>query len=111
MKFKHLLVCTSLMTAGFGAQAAEPNFDAVKDVLTKNACLACHTVDRKVVGPAYQEIAAKRKDDPANAQVLAQHIRQGSQGVYGPMPMPANAGISDNDIQAIVGWIMAGATK
>lgn len=111
MKLKQLLVCTSLMMAGFSVQAAEPSFDAVKDIMTRNACLSCHTVEKKVVGPAYQQIAAKRKDDPANAALLAQHIRQGSQGVYGPMPMPANAGISDSDIQTIVSWIMAGAEK
>lgn len=111
MKFKQLLVCTSLMSVGFSAQAAEPNFDAVQAILTKNACLACHTVDKKVVGPAYKDIAAKRKDDPANADVLAQHVREGSKGVYGPLPMPANPAISDADIKAVVEWIMAGAPK
>lgn len=111
MKLKHLLVCTSLMTASLNVQATEPTFDSVKDILTKNACLACHTVEKKVVGPAYQEIAAKRKGHPANAELLAQHMRQGSKDVYGPMPMPPNPVISDNDIKAIVAWIMAGAPK
>lgn len=111
MSLKQLLVCTALFSAGFSAQAAEAGFDSVKDVLTRNACLSCHTVDRKVVGPAYKEIAKLRKDDPANAEVIAQHIRQGSKGVYGPLPMPANAAISDADIKAVVDWIMAGAPK
>ncbi len=111
MKLKQLLVCASLMTIGFGAQAAEPTFESVKDILTKNACLACHAVDKKVVGPAYQEVAEKRKGDPANAELLAQHIRQGSKDVYGPMPMPPNPGISDDDIKQVVAWIMAGAPQ
>ncbi|MGR7948485.1 c-type cytochrome [Alcaligenes sp. RM2] len=111
MSLKQLLVCTALFSAGFSAQAAEASFDSVKDVLTRNACLSCHTVDRKVVGPAYKDIANMRKDDPANAEVIAQHIRQGSKGVYGPLPMPANAAISDADIKAVVAWIMAGAPK
>ena len=64
-----------------------------------------------MVGPAYRDIAAKRKDDPANAEILVQHIRQGSKGVYGPLPMPANPVISDKDIQAVVDWIMAGAPQ
>lgn len=111
MTLKQLLVCTALLSTGFSAQAAEPSFDSVNDILTKNACLACHTVDRKVVGPAYKDIAAKRKDDPANAEILAQHVREGSKGVYGPLPMPANPVISDDDIKAVVDWIMAGAPK
>ena len=111
MSLKQLLACTALLSAGFSAQAAEPSFDSVQDILTKNACLDCHTVDKKVVGPAYRDIAAKRKDDPANAEVLAQHVRQGSKGVYGPLPMPSNPAISDDDIKAVVAWIMAGAPK
>lgn len=54
MSLKQLLVCTALFSAGFSAQAAEAGFDSVKDVLTRNACLSCHTIDRKVVGPAYK---------------------------------------------------------
>ncbi len=111
MSLKQLLVCAALLSAGFSAQATEPRFDSVKDILTRTACLACHTVDKKVVGPAYRDIAAKRKDDPANAEVLAQHVRHGSKGVYGPLPMPSNPAISDDDIKAVVAWIMAGAPK
>ncbi|AYR19400.1 c-type cytochrome [Alcaligenes faecalis] len=111
MRVKQLLVCTALFSAGFSTQAAQASFESAQDVLTRNACLSCHTVDRKVVGPAYKDIAAMRKGDPANAEVIAQHIRQGSKGVYGPLPMPANPAISDADIQVVVDWIMAGAPK
>ncbi|EJC65686.1 c-type cytochrome [Alcaligenes ammonioxydans] len=111
MAFKQWLVCTALLSTAFNASAADAGLEAVKDILTRNACLSCHTVERKVVGPAYRDIAAKRKDDPANAEILVQHIRQGSKGVYGPLPMPANPVISDKDIQAVVDWIMAGAPQ
>ncbi len=109
MKFRHLLACLPLACLGFNAQAQEVDFAKVNEILKANACLACHTVDTKVVGPAYKDVAAKYKDDPANAELLRQHIRQGSQGVWGNIPMAAQTHLSDENLEIIVNWLMAGA--
>lgn len=72
----------------------------------KHACLACHTVDKKLVGPSYKEVAAKYRSDPAAQGKLADKVKKGSQGVWGQVPMPPNANVPDGDIQALVKWIL-----
>ncbi|WP_424260877.1 c-type cytochrome [Castellaniella sp.] len=103
-----LALCIPLLALGQTAVAA-PDYAQVKDILTKNACLACHTVDKKVIGPAYQEVAAKHKGQADAVAVLTKSIKEGSSGQYGPIPMPPNAGISDADIKTVVEWLVAGA--
>ncbi len=108
MKIKHLALCLPLVFGASVANAEAPNFAKVQEILQKNACLACHQVDNKVVGPSYREVSEKYKGDPANAELLARHIKGGSQGVWGPIPMPPNAAISDDDLTVVVDWLMAG---
>lgn len=110
MKLTALALCVPLLAFGNMAHAA-PDFAQVKDILTKNACLACHAVDKKLVGPGYNEVAAKYKGDDTAAALLTKHIKEGSSGVWGPIPMPPNAGISDADIQLVVEWLTAGAPQ
>jgi cytochrome c len=71
----------------------------------KHNCLACHTVDKKMVGPAYKDIAKKYKGQNVAAQ-LEQKVKKGSQGVWGPVPMPPNAAVPDADIKKLVDWIL-----
>ena len=71
----------------------------------KHNCLACHAVDKKLVGPAYKDIAKKYKGQNAAAQ-LQQKVKKGSQGVWGPVPMPPNAAVPDADIKKLVDWIL-----
>ena len=78
---------------------------------TAKNCMACHAVDKKLVGPAYKDIAAKHKDDANAAATLAKHIKEGSSGVWGPVPMPPNPTVSDDDIKLIVEWVLAGAPQ
>lgn len=110
MKLSALALSLSLLAMGQAAHAA-PDFAQVKDILTKNACLACHAVDKKVIGPGYNEVAAKHKGQADAAAVLTKHIKEGSSGVYGPIPMPPNVGISDADIKVVVDWLVAGAPQ
>lgn len=110
MRLGKLAVCAALLAWGGLAQAA-PDAAKVKDILTKNTCLACHAIDKKLVGPSYQDVAAKYKDDAGAADVLAKHIKEGSSGVWGPIPMPPNPNISDADIQTVVEWLIAGAPQ
>jgi cytochrome c len=72
-----------------------------------NGCTACHAMEKKVVGPAFKSIANKYKGDAAAADKLAHEVRAGSKGVWGPVPMPAQAKISDADLKKVVAWILA----
>lgn len=109
MKIKQFAISLPFVFAISVAHADAPTYEQVSEILTKNACLACHQVDNKVVGPAYKEVAEKYKDDAANAELLAKHIKEGSQGIWGAIPMPPNANITDEDLSVVVDWLMAGA--
>jgi cytochrome c5/cytochrome c551/c552 len=76
-------------------------------LMQKDGCAACHAIDKKLVGPAYQDVAAKYKDDKGAAVRLAQKVKAGGAGVWGQIPMPANAAVSDDDIKALVAWILS----
>ncbi len=93
-----------LVFALAGAAFALPA-QADEALAKKHNCLACHTVEKKLVGPAYKEIAKKYKGQKAAAQ-LEQKVKKGSQGVWGPIPMPPNAAVPDADIKKLVDWIL-----
>ena len=93
-----------LALALVGAAFAIPA-QADEALAKKHNCLACHAVDKKLVGPAYKEIAKKYKGQNAAAQ-LQQKVKKGSQGVWGPVPMPPNAAVPDADIKKLVDWIL-----
>lgn len=71
----------------------------------KYNCLACHQVDKKVVGPAYQDIAKKYKGQKVAAQ-LVEKVKKGGSGVWGPVPMPPNPTVPDADVKKLVDWIL-----
>ena len=71
----------------------------------KHNCLACHTVDKKAVGPAYRDIAKKYKGQNVAAK-LEEKVKKGGQGVWGPVPMPPNPAVPDADIKKLVDWIL-----
>jgi cytochrome c len=75
----------------------------------KNACLACHSVDKKLVGPSYQSIAEKYAKEKDYVAKLATSIKAGGSGKYGPIPMPAQAALADADATKLAKWILAGA--
>ncbi len=95
-----------LVTAAIALSAlvAGPAF-ASKELAQKNNCLACHATDKKLVGPAYQEVAKKGK----SVAELAKSIKAGGSGKYGPIPMPPQPQLSDADATALATWINAGA--
>ena len=73
----------------------------------KSGCLACHAVDKKHVGPSYQDIA--KKYTTSDEALLVAKVKAGSKGVWGPVPMPPNIAVKDEDIKTLVNWILAGA--
>jgi len=88
--------------------SAAPAF-ANKDLATKNACMACHAVDKKLVGPSYQDIAKKYAGDATAQAKLETKIKKGGSGVWGPVPMPPNVAVKDEDVTALAKWILDGA--
>lgn len=105
MKRHGMLLAAGLFVAG-GANAALDT-KAAEELMTKDGCAACHAIDKKIVGPAYQEVAAKYKGDAGAAAKLADKVKKGGSGVWGQIPMPPNAQASDADIKSLVDWILA----
>ena len=102
---RHQVALAVAVFAGGNAHAALDNA-AAQAMMQKDGCAACHAIDKKVVGPAYQDVAAKYKGDKAAVAKLADKVKKGGSGVWGSIPMPPNAQVSDTDIKELVGWIL-----
>lgn len=96
-----MVAAAGLLGMGF-AQA-----DAGEDLLKKFGCTACHAIDKKLVGPAYVEVAAKYKGDAGAPAKLMEKVRKGGSGVWGQVPMPPNPQVSDADLKTMVTYILA----
>jgi cytochrome c len=83
-----------------------PAAQADEAMAKKYNCLACHAVDKKVVGPSYQDVAKKYKGQAGIEAKLIGKVKKGSSGAWGPIPMPPNAAVPDADIKALVQWIL-----
>jgi cytochrome c len=78
------------------------------ELAQKNNCMICHSVDKKIVGPAYKDVANKYKGNADAVAMLSKKIKDGGSGVWGPIPMPANGPkVSDADIKVLAEWVMA----
>lgn len=75
----------------------------------KNACTACHAVDKKIVGPSYQDVAKKYAGQKDADAAIAASIKAGGAGKWGPVPMPAQPALSEADTKILAAWILAGA--
>jgi cytochrome c len=93
------------IVAGLMASAGSAFADA--DLLKKHNCVACHSNERKMVGPAYKDIAAKYKGDSGAAEKLAKKIKAGGAGVWGQLPMPPNPQLSDADALTMAKYVMS----
>ncbi|SAK44819.1 cytochrome c family protein [Caballeronia temeraria] len=91
-----------------GSSASSANAMAIA---RGNACMGCHAVDRKLVGPSFQQIAEKYKGDAQANAKLATKVKNGGAGLWGSIPMPSHPKMNDADIKAVVSWILAGAPQ
>ena len=94
------LAAAAIVPASVPAQAQE-------ELAKKHACFACHAVDKKLVGPAYKDVAAKYRGDSGAEAKLVDKVKKGSQGTWGQVPMPPNASVPDADVRALVKWILS----
>lgn len=100
-----LLAAAAAVTLATGAHAADAK--AAEALAKASGCFACHTVDKKLVGPGYQEIANKYRKDKGAEASLIQKVKEGGKGVWGDIPMPPNAHVKDADIKTLVQWILS----
>ena len=98
---KKILV-VALLSALFSGSA----FAQLELAKQKN-CLACHSVDKKVLGPSYKDVAAKYANDPGAEARLVKKVREGGTGVWGKNVMPANPNLSEQDATSLVKWILS----
>ncbi|WP_353134102.1 c-type cytochrome [Limnohabitans sp.] len=96
---------TTIALIAFASTGAWANADLAKN----NNCMACHAVDKKIVGPAYKDVAKKYAGQPDAEATLAKSIKAGGSGKWGPIPMPVQAQLSDADAKTLATWVLAGA--
>ena len=100
---------STIVTFAFTALTASGSVlaqDAAKLAQDK-ACLACHTVDKKVVGPSYKEVAAKYRTDKGAEAKLVKKVREGGSGVWGQVPMPPNTTVNEKEALILVKWVLS----
>lgn len=101
MKFAPLI-----LTVAAGAVLALPA-QASEELAKKYMCLTCHQVDKKLVGPAFKEIAAKYASDKAAEGKMVDKVKKGGAGVWGQIPMPPNDKVPEADLKAVVKWVLS----
>jgi len=94
-----LLVAAAFAASNAFAQSGE-------DLIKKYGCIACHAIDKKVVGPAYQDVAAKYRGNGQALALLSKKVKEGGSGVWGQVPMPPNPTVTDADMKTIVTFIL-----
>ena len=82
---------------------------ASADLAQKNACMSCHAVAKKLVGPSYNDVAKKYAGQKDAAATLTQSIKAGGAGKWGPVPMPSQPALSEADALTLANWVLAGA--
>ena len=81
--------------------------DAGADLAKAQNCLACHAVDKKLVGPAYKDVAAKYKGDKTAEAKLVEKVQKGGVGAWGQVPMPPNPQVNAAEAKTLVAWVLA----
>ena len=99
-----MAAAATALVSGYANAAADEA--AMTALAQKSACMSCHGMDKKIVGPAYKDVAAKYKGDKGAEAKLAAKVKAGGKGAWGEVPMPPNAAVKDEDIKSLVNWIL-----
>lgn len=99
------LAAPLLLVAAFATAPAQ----ASEAIAKKARCVSCHAVDKKLVGPAYKDVAAKYRGDASAPARLFAKVRSGGSGNWGEIPMPPHPAdrLSDDDLNAVIGWVLS----
>lgn len=97
----------AIATAALLTLAASQCFAADEEAFAKSKnCFSCHSLDKKIVGPAYKDVAAKYKTDKTAAAKLAAKIKAGGKGAWGEVPMPPN-NVTDDEAKRLAAWVLS----
>jgi cytochrome c len=99
-------VYVAVMAAAGIVMAGQAQADAGADLAKAKNCLSCHAVDKKLVGPAYKDVAAKYKGDKGAVEKLAAKVKAGGKGAWGEIPMPPN-NVTPEEAKTLVTWILS----
>ncbi|WP_228028085.1 c-type cytochrome [Chitinibacter fontanus] len=103
MKLRMQCLSVALIAGGLLSGAAHAA--GIEDTMKAKSCFACHAADKKLVGPAYKDVAAKYKADKGAVSKLASKIQKGGAGVWGAVPMPANA-VTEAEAKQMAEWVL-----
>jgi cytochrome c len=98
---------TTLMIAASVMMLASGSAMANADLAKSKNCMSCHSVDAKILGPSFKDVAKKYAGDKAAEGKLATKVIKGGSGVWGAIPMPANAQVSEAEAKTLVKWILS----
>lgn len=96
-----------MMTAASAALLLSGAASADQALAQKNACMSCHGVDKKIVGPAFKEVAKKYAGDKTAHDKLVAKVKTGGKGVWGQIPMPPNPGVKPEEASKIIDWVLS----
>jgi len=96
----------TLITLAMALSVAAPAMADEALAKSKN-CMACHAVDKKLVGPSYKDVAKKYAGQKDAEATLVSHVLKGSKDVWGPVPMPANANVTEAEAKKLVAWVLS----
>jgi len=99
-------IILAAVSAAAALSVTNPAFADEALAKAKN-CMTCHAIDKKVVGPAYKDVAKKYAGDAKAADALATKVMKGGSGVWGPVPMPANTQVNEAEAKKLVAWVLS----
>ena len=99
---RYSLACALAVAAVFAVPAS-----ASQELAMKSGCMTCHGVDKKLIGPAFKDVAAKYRGNKAAEADLFKKVHEGSKGVWGDIPMPPNKHVKEDDIRTIIKWVLS----
>ena len=104
---KKIALLAPLIPIAAGFVLASAPASAQQDLAQKKNCMSCHAIDKKLVGPAYKDVAAKYAGQKDAVDKLTQKVLKGGAGVWGPLPMPANPQVSEAEAKQLVQWVLS----
>lgn len=96
-----VIAAAAVLAMGAGVASAD------EALAKKSACMSCHQIAKKVVGPSFKDVAKKYKGDAKAADHIVHVIKKGGKGVFGPVPMPPHPQVSDENAKKLADWVLA----
>jgi len=106
LKFCCYVVSLIICSVAF-ANKVESQNNIAQELAKKNACLSCHAVNKKIIGPPFTEIAKKYRNNPSASTYLISRVRNGGSGVWGVVAMPANRNVDEAELEKIIQWVLS----